>query len=269
MSTWMANAAVVSAKRTLRQKISKRLQDVTEESIISQSSKIANRVRLLPEYERARKIGVYLPIDVPDAIRRGSGRTVEVRTDLLMRNMFEDDKSVFLPRIVPTTTLSPGQQQLLQMAQMRLQNMQMSRYFPFLSISMLRMPDIESVLGLVVEDAKANSFTVKEPTEGEDAFDVGGLDLLIVPGLGFTKSCTRIGHGKGFYDNFIRLHKVWSQYNGISEPAIIGVSLEEQLIQPTAIEDYMDLPKEDHDEILDAVVVGDDVYRRRNRTRPR
>ncbi|KAK9239802.1 hypothetical protein V1525DRAFT_396808 [Lipomyces kononenkoae] len=261
MSMWTGNAAVVSAKRKLRQKIAKRLQEVTDESIISQSSKIAHQVRILPEYQRARKIGIYLHLDVPDTIRRGNGRIVEVRTDLLMRNMFEDDKYVFLPRVVPTTTLSPNQLQLLQLAQRRLRTTREARYLPFLSISMLHMPDIESVESLVIEDAKANSFTVKEPTEAEDAFDVGGLDLVIVPGLGFSKSCARLGHGKGFYDNFIRLHRMWSEYNDLPRPAMIGVSFEEQLIQPTVLEDFIELPTEDHDEILDAVIVGDEIYR--------
>ncbi|KAK9431156.1 hypothetical protein V1505DRAFT_368921 [Lipomyces doorenjongii] len=263
MSMSIGNAAVASAKKKMRQQIAKRLKRITDESIISQSSMIANTIRMLPEYHKARKIGLYLHLDVPDAIPKDSGKIVEVQTDLLIRNIFEDNKYIFLPRVVPTTDLPSTQQKLLQFAQRRLKGKQASDYFPFLSINMLHMPDIESIERLVMEDAKANAFTIREPTEGEDAFDVGGLDLVIVPGLGFTKSCTRLGRGKGFYDNFIRLHRLWSHYNAPSEPAIIGVSLEEQLVQPHVIEGYMELPTEEHDEILDAVIVGGEIYRRR------
>jgi 5-formyltetrahydrofolate cyclo-ligase len=30
------------------------------------------------------------------------------------------------------------------------------------------------------------------------------LDLIVVPGVGFDHSLNRIGHGKGFYDRFIK-----------------------------------------------------------------
>ncbi|KAK9324767.1 hypothetical protein V1517DRAFT_316248 [Lipomyces orientalis] len=264
MSMSVGNAAIASAKKRLRQKIVKRLKLTTDESIISQSARIANTIRMLPEYHRARKIGVYLHMDVPDAIPTGSEKIVEVRTDLLIRNLFEDNKYIFLPCIVPTTFLPSAQQQILQLAQRRLKNKQESDYFPFLSISMLHMPDIESVKRLVIEDPNTNALAIREPTpaEREDAFDVGGLDLVIVPGLGFTMSCARLGRGKGFYDNFIRLHRVWSQYYGSSEPTIVGVSLETQIVQPHDIEGYMGLPMEEHDEYLDAVIVGEEIYRR-------
>ena len=38
----------------------------------------------------------------------------------------------------------------------------------------------------------------------ENALKTGGLDMIVVPGLGFSPQGDRIGRGKGFYDNYIQ-----------------------------------------------------------------
>lgn len=48
---------------------------------------------------------------------------------------------------------------------------------------------------------------IKQPADDDksrpNALDAGGLDLILMPGLGFTQDGRRIGRGKGYYDSYI------------------------------------------------------------------
>jgi 5-formyltetrahydrofolate cyclo-ligase len=71
---------------------------------------------------------------------------------------------------------------------------------------------------------------VREPVAGKP-IPVDLIDLVIVPGLGFTPSGFRIGRGMGFYDRFL----AQSEFIGAS----CGLAFEEQIVE--------DLPVLDHD----------------------
>lgn len=62
------------------------------------------------------------------------------------------------------------------------------------------------------------------------------IDLVIVPGLGFTREGDRLGYGGGFYDRFLE------DFKGFK----IGLSFREQL--------FSRLPKEYHDIGLDRII---------------
>jgi 5-formyltetrahydrofolate cyclo-ligase len=85
------------------------------------------------------------------------------------------------------------------------------------------------------------------------AFDAGGLDLIILPGMAFTSKCERLGHGKGFYDTFISRHSEWSKANNKRIPFLIAIGCTAQLVDS--------IPTEPHDKALDAVIINDTLYR--------
>ena len=71
-------------------------------------------------------------------------------------------------------------------------------------MKMVRLKDIDDYNSLPL-----TSWNIKQPDEDEDretAIESGGLDLIILPGLGFTKDGLRIGRGKGYYDNYLMKH---------------------------------------------------------------
>jgi 5-formyltetrahydrofolate cyclo-ligase len=103
----------------------------------------------------------------------------------------------------------------------------------------LLLPRVEAS-GIVVADGGsplvASRFGVDEPSG--PALDPGVVDLVIVPGLAFTRDGDRLGYGKGYYDMF--LPKVGA--------ASVGVCFEEQIVD--------EMPLAAHDVRVDRVITA-------------
>src|SRR6187455_1480327 len=81
-----------------------------------------------------------------------------------------------------------------------------------------------------LKDAMTMTGPVREPVSGKP-IPLDLIDLVIVPGLGFTNKGYRIGRGMGFYDRFL----AQPEFLGVS----CGLAFSEQVIN--------DLPILDHD----------------------
>ena len=73
---------------------------------------------------------------------------------------------------------------------------------------------------------------VREPITGKP-IPLDFIDLVVVPGLGFTASGHRIGRGMGFYDRFL----AQPEFMGIS----CGLSFDEQVVENFPVLDH-DIP---------------------------
>lgn len=67
-------------------------------------------------------------------------------------------------------------------------------------------------------------------------------DVLLVPGLAFTKKGTRLGRGKGYYDRYLKSYygKIW------------GICFEEQILD--------EVPKADHDIPMELIITDSNIY---------
>ena len=76
--------------------------------------------------------------------------------------------------------------------------------------------------------------------ENESAVDFSGkIDIIVLPGIAFDSSGTRIGFGKGYYDRFI---------NSLTNtPILVGLCFEEQLCNDN-------LPYDEHDKKVDYII---------------
>jgi 5-formyltetrahydrofolate cyclo-ligase len=73
---------------------------------------------------------------------------------------------------------------------------------------------------------------VREPVNGQP-IPIDFIDLVVVPGLGFTAAGYRIGRGMGFYDRFL----AQSEFLGVS----CGLAFEEQIVEQLPVLDH-DIP---------------------------
>ena len=80
------------------------------------------------------------------------------------------------------------------------------------------------------------------------SFLAGGLDLILVPGLAFTRSGHRLGRGKGYYDTFLMKHK--AMHAATHRPlTTIALAFREQI--------YDEIPTVEHDFTIDLVLFDD------------
>ena len=86
------------------------------------------------------------------------------------------------------------------------------------------------------EDLAEGFYGIMEPM-GKLFTDYAGIDVAIVPGMGFDKSGHRLGRGKGYYDRF--LPKAVNAYK-------IGVCFGFQKLE--------DIPSDNYDVIMDEVI---------------
>jgi len=80
--------------------------------------------------------------------------------------------------------------------------------------------------------------------------DCGNLDLILVPGVAFDRSLSRLGHGKGYYDRFITSY---CSSAGLSRPLLVALALKEQLLERGQV------PMLDHDWKMDMIITPDEI----------
>ncbi|KAM5172717.1 5-formyltetrahydrofolate cyclo-ligase isoform 2-T2 [Mantella aurantiaca] len=98
-------------------------------------------------------------------------------------------------------------------------------------MDMVKLSSVEEINMLPV-----TTWNIRQPGEEEcreEALSTGGLDLVLVPGLGFDKEGHRLGRGKGYYDTFLE------RYNQqlSAKPYTIALAFQEQLCTSIPITD--------------------------------
>ncbi|XP_077329129.1 5-formyltetrahydrofolate cyclo-ligase [Lithobates pipiens] len=141
----------------------------------------------------------------------------EIQTGDILRDLFRQGKACFIPRYQRGSN----------------------------HMDMVRLSSVEEIQNLPV-----TTWNIRQPGEGEcreEALSTGGLDLVLVPGLGFDKDGHRLGRGKGYYDTFLE------RYNQqlSSRPHTIALAFQEQICPS--------IPVTNSDFVIDEVLCAGDL----------
>ncbi|KAF9914017.1 hypothetical protein BX616_009136 [Lobosporangium transversale] len=79
-----------------------------------------------------------------------------------------------------------------------------------------------------------NNWNIPEPRMDEireNALDTShSLDLIIMPGLAFDRTGTRLGHGRGYYDKYLVKTNTYNKSIGRPPVATVALALTEQIV---------------------------------------
>ena len=118
----------------------------------------------------------------------------------------------------------------------------------FLHINSLE--ELEEVAPFGIREPGSTYPTTNIPREDINEIDAP-LDLVIMPGLAFTRSGKRLGRGGGYYDKFIATCLARSSLHGWCPPLFVALAFRVQMVE--------DVPCDAHDQLVDIIVTPDEV----------
>ncbi|CEG50325.1 5-formyltetrahydrofolate cyclo-ligase [Plasmopara halstedii] len=208
-----------SLKKELRHSIAAKLKALPDTEVTRQSHLLTEKVCKLPEFVRARGVSIYL--EMPK----------EASTSQLLEAAFGLNKKVFVPKIMGRSAEDLKMLQAMSMDDIR--------KFPK---DKWQIPD--------------PPLFFNDSTDRVEAMQDSELELVLLPGVAFDRGGGRLGHGKGYYDSFLR--RLREHYDAIKRPppTTIGLCLTPQLVEQ--------VPLAAHDMPLDLVVTPTEVIRVNN-----
>ncbi|OAX41630.1 5-formyltetrahydrofolate cyclo-ligase [Rhizopogon vinicolor AM-OR11-026] len=202
-------------KKALRKAMTTALRELPQSDVQSQSQAITEKVLSLPAFQECKTVSCYL--SMPAA---------EVQTTSLISNILGNlKKALFVPSITPSDGC---------MNFVRVYTEEDYRSFPS---GLWGIPD------------PTPEWSGKKRHSVFDA-DCSNLDLILVPGVAFDRSLSRLGHGKGYYDRFLTSYRSSA---GRSRPLLVALALKEQLLE------HGQVPMLDHDWKMDMIITPDEV----------
>lgn len=180
-----------------------RLANITAESLTSQSAAVTRHVLSHPAFQKSNAVACYL------SMPKG-----EIQTDEIVNAVLAEGKTLYVPRL---KTLAE------------------SSVMEFLRIHSKE--DLESNLVPGVWGIREPSVEYDStPRESASSPSSPPIDLILMPGMAFDRTLSRLGHGKGYYDRFISTYRSsLPETSEKHEVFLCGLGLDEQVLEDGTI----------------------------------
>ncbi|THX46361.1 nagb/rpia/CoA transferase-like protein [Aureobasidium pullulans] len=227
----------LSDKKAVRKQLHSLLSTLPSDYVQRQSVNATKLLLSLPEYKIARSISIFM--SMPSA---------EINTESLTKDALSSGKHVFVPYIY-----KPKQPRQDNLPVSIMDMLQLASEDDYASLQ----PDKWGIPSIPKETvpSRTNSFGGKDLTDGDaPAPNAAGLDMILMPCMAFDQDLNRLGHGKGYYDNFLTRYCSGKTADGQNrkKPFLVGFALAEQML-PSRYR----LPVDSWDWKVDAIVLGD------------
>ena len=177
----------MTSKSEIRVAIKALVRGMTREERKRQSKVVFRKLLQNKQFLSSKKVSVYVSLD-----------SREIQTKSIFEFCFKNKKRVFVPHFS--------------------RDSRDMKLFECFSLEDYRQMEVKE-------------FGIKQlresPIPREEALSSGGLDMILVPGVVFTKTGQRLGNGFGYYDNYLM-----KCFEGESRPLLIGLAFSQQMLNP-------------------------------------
>ncbi|XP_067827739.1 5,10-methenyltetrahydrofolate synthetase (5-formyltetrahydrofolate cyclo-ligase) isoform X1 [Heptranchias perlo] len=207
-------AALQAAKKALRLDMKRRVAALSDTEKRRQTEVVSRRLIAHPKYQNCQRIAVFLSM------------SDEIQTEDIIKDVFQRGKECFIPRYKSRSN---------HMDMVKLGSAEEIHHLPLTSWNIhqpaeddSREEALASVALLYMELPFVQHLHCNKNTRGAmDTKPNGGLDLILMPGLGFDKHGNRLGRGKGYYDTY--LERCLQHPKG--RPFTIALAFKEQICE--------------------------------------
>ncbi|KAI8972845.1 5-formyltetrahydrofolate cyclo-ligase [Trametes punicea] len=189
-------SALTKQKGALRKAMRATLANISTDEIQAQSRQITRTLLALPEFQQSTSVSCFLSMP--------SG---EVDTSGVVSAIFAAGKKLYVPKMVDK---DHGIMDVLQIfGEDDLRTLPSGQWG-------IREPDLEF-------KGKRRPSVLSGNAEP--------LDLILMPGMAFDRSLSRLGYGKGFYDRFLSSYNAALQGRQQARPRLVALALREQILE--------------------------------------
>ena len=247
----------MNAKTGIRQAVSAALLQLPSSTLEEQSASACKHLTELPQWKAARTVALYLPLKW------------ECNVEPLLALALGEGKCVLLPRV---TGSRPCDMTMLQVESVH----EVRSWVPQGKLGLREPPFEISVAATFPGNTPGNTGVCEGWNDESDKLREGAgavfspqlstvlradwrlcmPDLVLVPGVAFDATGTRLGKGKGYYDAWLEASSNECERKKVHKPFSVALALEPQLQAPGASV----LPRDAWDKKIQCVIGPRGVY---------